>query len=240
MRITFPDKTSLVSVLSAVRDFSEFIRLEITGPVAKAVILDSTHVSVTCLEFVVSAVDLDGGDGVVFSISNFLKVLDLGKVGNEVEIEMTPCDDVANVTMDDGAVRAAVKLFDNEMDEMDPPEMEGTTIHVSPSEFATRIKDLANLGDSVTLTPQADSVELSVEADLGTASIVIKATETVGAWDEGMTFALRYLVSILKVSKLFDTLTVIMSNEMPLCIKMKSEYVSVGFFLAPKFKDDDE
>jgi hypothetical protein len=33
---------------------------------------------------------------------------------------------------------------------------------------------------------------------------------------------------------------VIMSNEMPLCIKMKSEYVSVGFFLAPKFKDDDE
>lgn len=241
MRITFPDKSTLVSVLNAVREFSEYIRFEITGPNAKAIILDSTHVSVTCLEFIVSSIGLDGGCSVMFNIANLLKVIDLGKTGNEVDIEISSDDaDVATVTMDDGAVTAAVKLFDNDMDEMEPPDMVGTEIRVNPAEFSTRIKDLANLGDCVVLTPRRDAIELSVDADLGRACVIVNTLNSVTAWDRGMSFAIRYLVTLLKVSKLFDALMVVLTEDMPLGLKMKSDHVSIGFYLAPKFDDESE
>ena len=240
MKVTFPDKTSLVTILQAVRDFSEYIRFEFQGPLATAILLDSTHVSVTCIECVVSVSELQSGCQAVVHISNFLKVLDLGKLGNEVELDISPGTDIANVSMDGGDVQACLKLFDIEMEEMEPPQMSGTTIDVSSGELMMRMKDMATLGDCVCLRPKKHALELTVDADLGTATVLVKTTTQMEPWDTGMRFALRYLVSILKVSKLFETASVILQPEMPLGLKMKNTHVSLGFYLAPKFNDDEE
>ena len=103
-----------------------------------------------------------------------------------------------------------------------------------------RMKDMATLGDCVCLRPKKHALELTVDADLGTATVLVKTTTQMEPWDTGMRFALRYLVSILKVSKLFETASVILQPEMPLGLKMKNTHVSLGFYLAPKFNDDEE
>ncbi len=240
MKITFPDKTSLVAVLNAVRDFSEYIRFEFRGPIAKAILLDSTHVSVTCIECVVSVSELQSECPVVFNIANFLRVLDLGKMNTVIDLDITDGSDVAHVILDGGDVRASLKLFECEMDEMDPPQMDGTVIEVTSSDFATRIKDMATLADCVCLKPRENALELSVESDLGTAHVLIKTSNVLQPWDTGMNFALRYLVSILRVSRFLETLSIVMNRDMPLCLKMRNEHISVAFYLAPKFDEEED
>lgn len=245
MKITFPDRTALAAVLLAVKDFSEFVRFEFKSMIASAVILDSTHVSVTCVEFVISTDDAVGTAEATFRVQSLLQVLDLGKRDNTVDMIIESGSEAVEIVLDDEQVKTRLKLYDDVVEIMDPPEMSGVDLYVVASDLATRVRDLAGFGDTTSIRPvgAGEKLELGVDSDIGSARVAIDTLSVdgdAGAITGETRLATRYIASILKMSKLFDRVCVVLSPGLPVCFKMCSDTVSVSFYLAPKFDDADD
>ena len=243
MKITFPDRTALTAVLTAVKDFSEFVRFEFKSMLASAVILDSTHVSVTCVEFVICTDNAEGVAEATFRVQSLLQVLDLGKRDNTVDMIIEPECESVEIVMDDEQVKTRIKVYDDVVEVMDPPDMSGVDMYVVASDLATRVRDLAGFGDTVSLRPvgTGGKLELGVDSDIGTARVAIDTLSVdgdVGTLVGETRLAVRYIVSILKISKLFDRVCVVLAPGLPVCLKMSTDIVSVAFYLAPKFDED--
>ena len=243
MKITFADRTALTAVLLAVKDFSEFIRFEFKSMLASAVVLDSTHVSVTCVEFVISTDDAMGVAEATFRVQSLLQVLDLGKRDNTVDMIIEPECETVEIVLDDEQVKTRIKIYDDVVEIMDPPVMSGVDMYVVASDLATRVRDLAGFGDTVSIRPvgMGEKLELGVDSDIGTAHVAIDTLSVdgdVGTLTGETRLATRYIVSILKISKLFDRVCVVLAPGLPVCFKLTMDTVSVAFYLAPKFDDD--
>jgi hypothetical protein len=241
--VQFPSKHHLIQPFVAIKELGEYVRISFGGPTATAIFLDATHVSITCVEWVCSVIEgtIPSGYSACFRVASLLRVLDMSKNDDTVTFSIDPDSDTVGVQLDNGDVDIVINIYDNDIDSMDKPEMGGDEIVLDMATFGTRIKDISLLDDTVALRLDNSKVELAASGDIGKAVVKLQTSSAPpGSSDTSQKFALRYIVSILKAGKLFESLSLILSEGMPLCMKMKSEYVSIEFFLAPKVNDSDE
>jgi len=153
----------------------------------------------------------------------------------------------------------SLKLIDIDSEHLGIPDTEyKTTIKMPSSEFQRICREIAIIGDTVTISATKEGVKFGVSGDLGTGSIVCKQ----GGVDEkeedqvsikmeeevSLTFALRYLNFFAKGTALSSSVTLKMSPDVPLVVEYKindesdSDNVKdmgwLRFYLAPKIEED--
>lgn len=121
-------------------------------------------------------------------------------------------------------------------------------------EFAKITRDLQGLSESVKIECNKDGVTFSCEGDIGNGSVTVKpnagtdekeGTATTIDLTEPvkLTFSLKYLVGFTKATPLSNTVTLSMSEEIPLLVEYPLAPDSKGshlrFFLAPKLGEDE-
>ncbi|RDY09238.1 Proliferating cell nuclear antigen [Mucuna pruriens] len=158
-----------------------------------------------------------------------------------------------------------MKLMDIDSEHLGIPEAEYHAIVKMPSaEFARICKDLSSIGDTVMLISDGvvgyvevvisvtkEGVKFSTKGDIGTANIVCRQNTSVDKPEEAtviemnepvsLTFALRYMNSFTKATPLSSSVTVSLSNELPVVVEYKiAEMGYVRFYLAPKIEEEEE
>nr|AFK35205.1 unknown [Medicago truncatula] len=176
-------------------------------------------------------------------------------------------DDIITIKADDGSDTVTfmfesptqdkisdfeMKLMDIDSEHLGIPEAEYDAIVRMPSaEFARICKDLSSIGDTVVISVTKEGVKFSTKGDIGAANIVCRQNTTVDKPDDAtviemkepvsLQFALRYTNFFTKATPLSSTVTISLSNELPVVVEYKiAEMGYVRFYLAPKIEEDDE
>jgi proliferating cell nuclear antigen PCNA len=256
VRIIFGSKTEFISPLVAIKDLHDDLRLVVSPNKINANILDTTHVSVTYVEW---QCETDGhipetGLEISLKISSLLKAVSLGSsTSDTLEFAIDQANDSMIVSMDNGDVTISLKLYDFDTDMIQQPELRpGITFDVPGSRFGVIVRDLATIGDTVSMVPKYDaqsggsSLTLQTEGDVGKATITLTDVSAVqyivDQFPEGaQSYSLRYLVTILKAaSKPQQTVSISFTRDMPLLLHIATGGMSLSFYLAPKFDSDED
>jgi proliferating cell nuclear antigen len=104
----------------------------------------------------------------------------------------------------------------------------------------------------VVITASKEGVAFKVAGELGTGNILLMQTKDVDAKPEEairinlkekveLSFALKYLNSFTKATPLSPSVSLMMSNSVPLVVEYKINPIGhLRFYLAPKMDDDEE
>jgi len=236
MKIHIKDSTRFAAALAVCKEFHEFVSFNIVDGCLRASVLDSTHVSVTVISI---SVDIDDYTPGTISVrtDDIVKTIQLGHGGC---VTMEPAEDVVYVSLDDSSISAKIRLFDTDIEDMSLDGYEPECTYTLPShEFFGRIKDISVFGDTVTIEDNNPTgLSVSTSGDVGDIRISIEATRE-GTSGIKASFACRYINSLAKASKLSDTTTVSLGEDIPARISIVSDDISFQFYLAPKLNDDD-
>lgn len=144
-----------------------------------------------------------------------------------------------------------LKLMDIDSEHLGIPETQYDTIVKMPSsEFQRICRDLATIGDSVTVTCTKEGIKFSTQGEQGNGNISLKQTASIDKEDEAiviqlqqsvtLTFALRYLNLFTKATPLSPTVTLSFSKDVPLLVEYKVGNMGYArFYLAPKINEDE-
>jgi len=145
----------------------------------------------------------------------------------------------------------SLKLMDIDSESFGIP---ATTYHcvvkMPSTEFQRICKELAVIGETVTVHVSKEGIKFSVQGNTGSGSIVCKPN---AASDEDekkqvqikledeikQTFALRYLNLFAKATAVSEYVTLMLNEEVPLVVEYKvAELGHLRYFLAPKIDDE--
>ncbi len=107
------------------------------------------------------------------------------------------------------------------------------------SQFQRICRDLAVIGDTVSINANKDGVKFSVSGDLGNGSVLCRQfagekeeeNTTIELQDEvNLTFALRYLNFFTKATPLAETVTLNLSPDVPLMARLPNPSLSTSNF----------
>jgi len=144
-----------------------------------------------------------------------------------------------------------LKLMDIDSEHLGIPDTNYDTILRMPShEFQRICRDLATIGDSVTIACTKEGVKFSASGELGSGNISLKQTASVDKESEAvvvelnqavtLTFALRYLNLFTKATPLSPSVTLSFSKDVPLLVEYKILEIGYArFYLAPKISEDE-
>jgi proliferating cell nuclear antigen len=144
-----------------------------------------------------------------------------------------------------------MKLMNLDQEHLGIPETDYACIVRMPSqEFARICRDLAQFGESVTITCTKEGVRFSASGDSGTANIKLAQTASVDKEDEAvviemqeavtLTFACQYLNSFTKATPLSTMVSLSMSADVPLVVEYQiPDLGHIRYYLAPKIEDDE-
>jgi len=143
-----------------------------------------------------------------------------------------------------------IKLMDIDQEHLGIPDTEYSAAVTLPSaEFQRICRDLVQLSESVSIEATKEGIKFSCAGDIGSGSVTLRQNNNVDKPELGttielqepvaLTFSLKYLVNFCKASGLSPTVTLSLSNEIPLLIEYKMEAGYVRFYLAPKIGEDD-
>lgn len=128
------------------------------------------------------------------------------------------------------------------------------SVKMPAGEFQRIIRDMQALGDTCTISCTKEGIKFSVNGEIGTGSVLIRANNT--AKDEKdhtvidmeepveLNFAMRYLVLFCKATPLSDHVLISLSPNVPIVVEypIGEGHGYIKYFLAPKVEDemDDE
>ncbi|XP_027368620.1 proliferating cell nuclear antigen-like [Abrus precatorius] len=145
-----------------------------------------------------------------------------------------------------------MKLMDINSERLEIPDAVYHAIVRMPSiEFSKICRDLSSFGDTVTISVAKDGVKFSTAGDIGSANIVCRQNNSVDKPEAAtviemnepvcLTFALRYMNSFTKATPFSSTVSISLSNNVPVLVEYKiAEIGYVRFYLAPKIEEEEE
>lgn len=144
-----------------------------------------------------------------------------------------------------------LKLMEIDSEHLGIPETEyKSTVKMSSGEFQRICRDLAVLGDTLTIEVNKDDVQFSVNGEIGKGEMTLRSsTSSDGAETEQtdidckepvkLTFAMRYLNFFTKATNLSKSVLLSLSPEVPLMVEYPIDEIGyVRYYLAPKIEDD--
>lgn len=145
-----------------------------------------------------------------------------------------------------------MKLMDLDCEQLGIPDQEySCTIKMPAGEFARICRDLSQIGECVVITCTKDGVQFSSKGDLGSGTVKLSQNIAVEKEEDQvaiemtepvqLTFAVKYLNMFTKATPLSASVSLSMSNDIPLVVEYKIEDMGhIKYFLAPKIEEDND
>lgn len=144
-----------------------------------------------------------------------------------------------------------MKLMDLDAEHLGIPEQDYACVVTMPSsEFQKAVRDLSMFTDSLNVVATKNGIQFQGKGDTG--SHTIRWQQTANADNENdavaidlkepvnVTFAIKYMNHFIKASALSPTVTLSMSQDIPIVVEYKiGEMGYLRFYLAPKIEDED-
>merc|ERR1712167_533324 len=145
-----------------------------------------------------------------------------------------------------------LKLMDIDSEHLGIPDTDyKAQIKMPANEFQRICRDLAILGDTVTIAIGKEGVKFSVSGEMGSGNMTLRPNTSVETKEEdqipvdfeepvSLNFALRYLNFFTKATPLSSTVTLSLSKDVPLVVeyRMSEDLGHLRFYLAPKIEDE--
>ncbi|KAJ5763577.1 hypothetical protein N7533_002258 [Penicillium manginii] len=123
------------------------------------------------------------------------------------------------------------------------------SVEMPAAEFQRICRDLNALSESVVIEASKEGVKFSCQGDIGNGSVTIRQHTNVDKPDQNvtinlsepvaLTFSLKYLVNFCKASNLSSSVTLHLSQEVPLLVEYSLGSGHLRFYLAPKIGDEE-
>merc|ERR1719189_2630299 len=186
-------------------------------------------------------------------LSHRNKILKCMGTKDEVEIKYKQgndeCEFVFRSPDEDKVSHFSLKLMDIDSEHLGIPDTEyKAKVAMSSGEFQRICRDLAVLGDTLTIGVSKDSVQFSVAGEIGKGEMTLRsqtASDDAESTDIDckepvvQTFAMRYLNFFTKATVLSKGVRLSMSPEVPLLVEYAIDEIGyVRYYLAPKIEED--
>jgi len=220
--------------------------------------MDSSHVSLVAL-----LLRADGFDH--FRCDRNLSLgINLGSMGKV--LKCCNNDDIVTLKSDEGGDQMTfmfenqnqdrisdfeLKLMDIDAEHLGIPDTDyKAQIQMPAGEFQRICRDLAILGDTVTIAVSKEGVKFSVSGEMGSGNMTIRPNDSVDTKEEErvtvemeepvtLNFALRYLNFFTKATPLSSQVTLQLSRDVPLVVEYRIEEMGhIRYYLAPKIEDE--
>ncbi|KAJ5545729.1 hypothetical protein N7494_003314 [Penicillium frequentans] len=143
-----------------------------------------------------------------------------------------------------------IKLMDIDQEHLAIPETEyAATVTMPSGEFQRICRDLNALSESVVIEASKEGVKFSCQGDIGNGSVTIRQHTNIDKPEQNttislsepvaLTFSLKYLVNFCKASNLSTSVTLHLSQEVPLLVEYGLGSGHLRFYLAPKIGDEE-
>jgi len=245
----------LKTVVEATKDLCAQANLRCDEDGVRMQALDSSHVAIVALVLSKSAFAeyrCARSTTLGVNLECLAKVLKMCQADDDLELKWRHGDD--HVTIRRGtSLEFVLKLMESEEDVMQIPMMTyDATITMPSAAFQKICRDMKDIGETMTIRADAESIRFSVEDDsMGKGTAIVAWNDstnpaesvTIEAPYEPVTssFALRYLVAFAKASSLCGTMRLELGAETPLSVKFEvggvPENGHLQFYLAPKVID---
>merc|ERR1711865_823183 len=137
-----------------------------------------------------------------------------------------------------------LKLMDIDSEHLGIPDTEyKCQIKMPASEFQRICRDLAILGDTVTIAVSKDGVKFSVAGEMGSGNMTLRQNSSVDTKEEEQVSIQMeepvYLNFFTKATPLSSTVILNLSKDVPLVVEYRIEEAGhIRFYLAPKIEDE--
>ena len=247
-------------IFEAAKELLEDASFDCTSEGLSLQAMDAIHVSLVALELRAEGFELyrcDRAMNMGFKVAGLLKILKCA--GSKDSLTMRAddqpdkCSFIFESPNKDKVSQFDFSLTDIDQEHLQVPEQEYfVNIKMPSSEFSRICRDLANFGDTVTISCTKGQVQFAANGDLGTANIRLQESNSIDdeenervQIDVGepltLSFAVRYLNNFAKAQVLSDTVTLMLTPKTPMVVEYKiGDYGHIRFYLAPKIDDDED
>lgn len=221
--------------------------------------MDSSHVSLVQLTLRADGFEnyrCDRNLAMGIDMSNMSKILRCSSNDDIITLKAEDNADVLELTFespkDKKFSQYELKLMELDCEQLGIPEQEYSCSVTLPSvEFARICRDMSQIGECVVITCTKDGVQFSAKGDLGTGKVRLQQNVGCDVKEEEevsveitepvqLTFAIKYLNMFTKATALSPSVTLSMSNDIPLVAEYKvADMGHIKYFLAPKIEDED-
>ncbi|KAI9139090.1 DNA polymerase delta processivity factor [Paraphysoderma sedebokerense] len=250
---------SLKKILDAVKELVTEANFDCNDAGIALQAMDSSHVALVALLLRSEGFDPYRCDRNLSLGVNFGTLTKIIKCANNDDVLTLKADDegdILSLTFEspnsDRVSEFDIKLMDIDSEHLGIPDTEyAATIKMPSSEFARICRDLLNLSESVSIEVSKEQVRFAATGETGNGSITLKQnTGSVDKEEEAvqidlnqnvaLTFSLKYLHNFTKATSLSPTVTLCMSDEVPLLVeyKMEDELGYIRYYLAPKIGEE--
>merc|ERR1712032_882333 len=221
--------------------------------------MDSSHVSLVALLLRADGFDhfrCDRNTSLGINLQSMAKVL---KCCNDDDIVTLKSDDNGDAMTfmfenqnQDRISDFELKLMDIDSEHLGIPDTDyKAQIQMPSKEFQRICRDLAILGDTVTIAVTKEGVKFSVTGEMGSGNMTLRQNNSVDTKEEdqiqiemeepvALNFALRYLNFFTKATPLSSSVILNLSKDVPLVVEYRIEDLGhIRYYLAPKIEDEE-
>lgn len=221
--------------------------------------MDDAHIALVSMKLGVEAFSsyrCDRSISLGLNIESLLKVLRTANNNDVLTMRAEDDGDLLTLVFEDSSNPDRIseynlKLLNIDQEHMSIPEQEYTaTVTLPSSEYQRIIRDLTQLGDSITIDAAKDGVRFTAEGDIGSGSVSLKANTNVGEDEKSIDIAVeepvalgfnsKYLTQTCKAAPLAPRVSLNMCKRIPIFISYKLQAGHFSFFLAPQISEGDE
>ncbi|KAI5786367.1 proliferating cell nuclear antigen [Peziza echinospora] len=246
----------LKRVVEAVKDLVQDCNFDCNDTGIALQAMDNSHVALVSMLLRAdgfSPYRCDRNIALGINLNSLTKVLRCAQNEDMITLKAEDAPDSLNLVFEnsenDRISEYDIKLMDIDQEHLGIPETEYAASITLPSPDFQRIcRDLSQLSESVAIEATKEGIKFSCSGDIGNGSVTLRQHQNIDK-DElstkidltepvALTFSLKYLVNFCKASSLSPTVTLKLSNEVPLLVEYKMENGYVRFYLAPKIDEE--
>ncbi|KAL0208080.1 hypothetical protein P9112_010667 [Eukaryota sp. TZLM1-RC] len=256
---TLSKVSTLKKIVDAIKDLVKEANLELTLQGLSIQAMDGSHVALVSLVLKKEGfVEFTNHRNMTLGIN--LKNLDtiLKCAGKDDEVQLKAQDKADNLEIifrNETAGQESsfnMKLLDLDLETLGIPDQEyDAVIRLSSTEFQRVCRDIGQLGDTITISTEDESVSFSAAGDIGSGKLTIHANslaekeedrvEIEKTHDVSLAFGVRYLRDFTKATSLSPRVALKLTNGSPLVVEYHFGALGkISFFVAPKIADEDE
>ncbi|KAI5815436.1 proliferating cell nuclear antigen [Pyronema omphalodes] len=247
----------LKKVVDAIKDLVQDCNFDCNDSGIQLQAMDNSHVALVAMHLKTEGFALyrcDRNIALGINLVSLQKVLRAAQNEDVMTLKAEDSPDALSLVFEnsenDRISEYDLKLMDIDQEHLGIPETEyGATVKMPSAEFQRICRDLSLLSESVSIEATKEGIKFSCSGDIGKGAVTLRQNPNVEKPELGttielqepvsLTFSLKYLVNFCKASGLSNTVTISLSNEVPLLIEYEMEHGYVRFYLAPKIGDDE-
>ncbi|KAL4972677.1 Mysoin-binding motif of peroxisomes-domain-containing protein [Aspergillus desertorum] len=247
----------LEMVVDAIKDLVQYCNFDCNDSGIALQAMDNSHVALVSMLLKAegfSPYRCDRNIPIGIDLVSLTKVLRAAQNEDILTLKADDSPDVVNLMFEsaetDRLSEYDIKLMDIDQEHLAIPETEyAATIEMPSVEFQRICRDLNALSESVVIEATKEGVKFSCQGDIGSGSVTIRQHTSVDKPEQNvtivlsepvaLTFSLKYLVNFCKATNLSSTVSLSLSQEVPLLVEYGLGSGHLRFYLAPKIGDEE-